>query len=52
MTVSGRLVVASLALATVQAQGKAYIFNPNLVGGGSEADLSFFNQGSQLPGQI
>ncbi|KAF6660223.1 fimbria/pilus outer membrane usher protein [Enterobacteriaceae bacterium EKM102V] len=51
MTFSGRLIVASLTLAAVHAQGRSYTFNPVLVsGGGAETDLSVFSQGSQLPG--
>ena len=51
MTVSRPRLVASLALAAIPPQGKAYTFSPALPeGAGSDTDLSVFNQGSQLPG--
>jgi len=51
MAVTKPFLVASLALAAVPPQGKAYTFSPALLeGASSDADLSVFNQGSQLPG--
>ncbi|WP_337021627.1 fimbria/pilus outer membrane usher protein [Pantoea anthophila] len=51
MFVSRPMFAAGIVLAAVQAQGKAYTFNPSMLAGSvSEADLSLFNQGSQLPG--
>lgn len=51
MTVSGRLIAASLTLAAINAEGKTYTFSPALLdGGGAGTDLSVFSQGSQLPG--
>lgn len=51
MFVSRPILAVGIALAAVQAQGKAYTFSPMLIaGGGTEADLSLFNQGGQLPG--
>lgn len=51
MTISGRLIIASLALSAVHAQGKVYTFNPALIAGsGKGTDLTLFSQGSQLPG--
>ncbi|MGV2880650.1 pilin outer membrane usher protein SafC [Pantoea vagans] len=45
------LLVAGLVLAAIQAQGKVYTFNPELIsGGGKETDLMLFSKGRQLPG--
>jgi len=51
MFVSRPMFAAGIVLAAVQPQGKAYTFNPSMLAESvSEADLSLFNQGSQLPG--
>lgn len=51
MAVTRPLLVASLALAAVPPQGKAYTFSPALLeGAAADTDLSVFNQGGQLPG--
>ncbi|MGK3116290.1 fimbria/pilus outer membrane usher protein [Candidatus Pantoea formicae] len=52
MAVTRPLLVASLALAAVPPQGKAYTFSPALLeGAAADTDLSVFNQGGQLPGR-
>lgn len=51
MFASKPIFAAGIVLAVIQSQVKAYTFNPSLIAGsGTEADLSLFNQGSQLPG--
>lgn len=51
MTVYRPLFVAGLTLAAVQAEGKIYTFNPDLIAGSNkETDLRLFSQSSQLPG--
>lgn len=51
MFASRPIFAAGIVLVVLQSQGKAYTFNPSLIAGsGTEADLSLFNQGSQLPG--